>query len=196
MLYIYTYVRTFTNIYRCIHAFKFISLQMQTHTHAHSHTRMHSTHTRTYRILDGSAQTHIRTCVCVHARVSAYTYVCLHTHTCVCIHTRVSAYTHVCLHTHTCVCIHSRVSACTQMCLLMATESMIACVIPKKYPKIFHPKPLNLNPGVSVTATATMGAFVDPMPQGITQLPDAYVNCPMPAFQVITCIHIYIYIYM
>jgi len=59
MLYIYTYVRTFTNVYLCIHDFKFVSLQTQTHTHAHSHTRMHSTHTRIYRILDGSAQMHI-----------------------------------------------------------------------------------------------------------------------------------------
>jgi len=38
--------------------------------------------------------------------------------------------------------------------------------------------------GVSVTATAKAAAFVDPMPEGLNRLPDAFVNCPMPALQV------------
>jgi len=40
------------------------------------------------------------------------------------------------------------------------------------------------SPAVSIRASASRAAFVDPLPRDIVRLPDAYVNCPMPALTV------------
>ena len=40
------------------------------------------------------------------------------------------------------------------------------------------------SPAVSIMASSPRAAFVDPFPRDIVRLPDAYVNCPMPALTV------------
>ena len=46
--------------------------------------------------------------------------------------------------------------------------------------------PSPLAAGVSLTLTSSPAAFVDPLPGVTSRLPDAYVNCPMPAVAVPT----------
>ena len=78
---------------------------------------------------------HTHSCLCIHTRAFAYTFVLLHTHSCLCIHTHAFAdtlvplHTHMPLHTHSCLCLHTRAFAYTLVplhthsCLCLHTRS-------------------------------------------------------------------------